>query len=78
MPDDLKMDYARLLRDQEGDLKTAEAELGHTCRSLMRQLTAMDEFDQRSFDLACEDLREQFPEVAGLRENIRKIRARLA
>lgn len=81
MAQNIKMDFARLLRDKQQQLEAAQAAWAESARSIMRMLSDavvdFDQFDFAAFDAAVDDLRRQTGAVRPLINETTELRNRL-
>lgn len=81
MRDDIKLHFARLLKDKQEELEAAQDRWARTARSLTRMLAdgaaAIDRFDLASFDAAVADLHKATNDVVPIHEQVQEIKARL-
>lgn len=81
MVDDMRIHFARLLRDKQEELEACQDRWAKTARSLSRMLSdgagAIERFDLSAFDAAAEDLRKATNDVAPVHGQAQELRARL-
>ena len=81
MANDVKMEFARLLRDRQDELTACKDRWAKTARSIIRMLmdAAVDlgKFDTPAFNAAVEDLHRDTAAIAPLEEQVKELRARL-
>ena len=82
MPDDIKMDLARLLRDKQAARDEALGRWVRSARSISRMMmdgaAEFGRFDAAAFRAACEDLDLATRQVGPLEDEVRELRGRLA
>lgn len=81
MSDDMRIQFARLLRDKQEELEACQDRWAKTARSITRMLSdgaaAIEQFDLSAFDAAAQDIRKATNDVAPLHEQAQELKARL-
>ena len=81
MAHDVKMAFARLLRDKQDELCQCKDRWAKTARSIIRMLmdgaAAIDRFDAAAFAAAVEDLHEATAAISPLEAEVTELKARL-
>ena len=81
MAQDIRMPFARLLRDKQDELALAQAQWAKAARALTRMLAdgalAIDQFDLHAFDAAAQDIRQATANIRPIQEEVQELKARL-
>ena len=81
MVDDVRLQFARLLRDKQDELTACKDRWARTARSITRMLmdgaVAIHQFDAAAFHAAVEDLTAATADIAPLEAEVRELKARL-
>ena len=81
MADDIRLEFARLLRDKQDELTACRDQWAKTARSIIRMLmdgaAAIDRFDSAAFAAAVEDLQQAATAIEPLEGQVKELRARL-